>query len=219
MKIFTITAILFLAASCSDSGPETGETDLFKTEQLYKGYSNSGGYLCYLKISPGNKVVFTYQTEGNAAYGEHSGTIKAINDSTFHVSCKLTFGQFVCMAFSDDSLEIAVNPATLIDKRLIQVQYDNEELMGKRKIDSYGVLFPFDKELFNRYHPAMILTDHPHPITGEALTIKASYGSGYDFLKGDKVDFDIIFSGDSLYTTREDDVFLTGPFTLKKQGR
>jgi hypothetical protein len=214
-KRLIIPAILALLVSCSTDTHST--TRLFEKEQLYKGYSNSGGYLCYLKISPDNTVLFTYETKGNAVYGEHTGKITAVNDSTFHVNCKLTFGQFICMAFSDDSLEITVSPETLLDKQTIQVQYDNEELMNKRKIDRFGVLFPFDKELFNRYHPAFILTDHLHPITGEALTIEATYGSGYEFLQGDEVSFDIVLSGDSLYTVREDDAFQTGPFRLKKQ--
>ena len=210
-------ATLFFVIGCSDPDAEIKESSEFKTEQLYKGYSASGGYLCYLKILPDNSVVLTYQTEGNFVYGEHSGTIKAVNDSTYHVNCKLTFGQFVCKAPTLDSLTIFIDPPVLIDKKSILVQYENEDLMKNRRMDKWGVTFPFDPNLFNEYTPAYILTDHTHPITGEALKIKASFGSGYDFVQGDKVEFDFVLSGDSLYTIKEDPAFQTGPFRLKKQ--
>ena len=118
-------------------------------EQLYKGYSKSGFYLCYLKISPDNKVVFTYQTDGNWVYGEHSGTIKALNDSTFHVSCKLTFGQFACKAPALDTLSIFVDPPSLISKKSILVRYDNEDLMTNANITKSGLSFVFNDRLFN----------------------------------------------------------------------
>lgn len=212
-----IPMLLILIAACSDSKSVQPEKNPFKTEQLYKGYSNSGGYVCYLKISPDNTVLFTYETEGNSIYGEHSGIIKAINDSTYHVNCKLTFGQFVCKAPGLDSLSIFVDPPALIDKNEILARYENEELMTKKKTSKSGLAFAIDDKLFNEYTPATILTDHTHPITGEALTIKASFGSAYDFVQGDEVDFDVVISGDSLYTVREDAVFQTGHFRLKKQ--
>lgn len=215
MKLLIVPAILFLITGCS--GPDSGKTEkYFKTEQLYKGYSRSGGYLCYLKISPGNKVLFTYQNEGNDSYGEHAGTIKAINDSTYHVSCKLTFGQFVFKPFSLDSLWISVDPPSLIDKKTILARYENEDLMTGRKTSKTGITFVIDDRLFNEYTPAYILTGHTHPITGEGLTIKASYGCAYSFVEGDQVDFDVVLSGDSLYTVKEDAVFQTGAFCLKK---
>lgn len=211
-----IVGMLFLAIGCSE--PESAKSeDRFQTEQLYKGYSATGGYLCYLKILPGNKVLFTYETEGNTIYGEHSGSIKAINDSTYRVSCTLTFGQFICKAPNLDSLTIFVNPPSLISKKSILVRYENEELMTKPKVDKSGLAFGFDNKLFNEYTPATILTDHTHPITGEALTIKAVFGSAYDFVRGDKLDFDIVISGDSLYTIKEDAAFQPGSFRLKKQ--
>jgi hypothetical protein len=208
-----IPAVLFLIASCSTNPVQNS----LKTEQLYKGYSNNGSYLCYLKILPGNKVIFTYQTEENDIYGEHSGTIKANDDSTYHISCKLTFGEFVCKPINRDSLWILVNPPSLIDKNAIQVQYENEELMAGRKTSKSGITFVIDDQLFNEYTPASILTDHLHPITGEALTIKASYGCAYDFVRGDKLEFDIVISGDSLYSIGNDTVLQTGDFKLKKQ--
>jgi len=211
------TVILFLVTGCSNPGRENRNE--FKTEQLYKGSSKRGTYLCYLKISPDNKVIFTYATPGNGVYGEHSGSIKALNDSTFHVSCKLTFGQFACKAFSLDSLNILIDPPALIDKKAILVQYENEELMKNRKMNKSGVAFAFDPNLFNEYTPATILTDHTHPITGEALRIKANFGSGYDFVRGDQLDFDMVISGDSLYTIGDDSSFQMGHFQLKKQAK
>lgn len=207
--------MLFLVMSCSDLPKK--ENTRFNTEQLYKGYSKRGGYLCYLKISPGNKVLFTYQTEGNSMYAEHSGTINAINDSTYHVSCKLTFGQFVCKASNLDSLIIFVDPPSLVDMKSIMVQYENEELMKEKRADRSKLAFTFDDKLFNEYTPAYILMDHTHPITNEPVTIKAVFGSAYDFTQGDEVDFDIVISGDSLYTIGEDAVFPTGHFRLKKR--
>lgn len=212
-----IPVLLFLTAACSGSASIRTENNSFKTEQLYKGYSDRGTYLCYLKILPGNKVIFTYQTEGNGAYGEHSGTIKAINDSTYHISSKLTFGQFTCKPANLDSLWIYVDPPSLIDRNAILARYENEDLMSGRKTGKSGITFAIDDRLFNEYTPAAILTDHIHPITGEALTIKASFGCAYDFMQGDEVDFDIVISGDSLYTVKEDAVFQTGSFRLKKQ--
>lgn len=205
--------ILVSVAACTESAQP--EKNPFKTEQLYKGYSKSGGYLCYLKISPDNKVIFTYQTEENDIYGEHSGTIKMINDSTYQVSCKLTFGECVCKPINRDSLWIMINPPSLIDKNAILVRYENEELMGGRKTSS-GITYAIDDQLFNEYTPAYILTDHSHPITGEALTIKASYGCAYDFFRGDNLHFDIVISGDSLYTVGDDTVLQTGHFGLKR---
>jgi hypothetical protein len=215
----TITALFFLVIGCSNPEAETKQENRFKTEQLYKGSSKRGTYLCYLKISPENKVTFTYATPGNEVYGEHSGTIKVLNDSTFHVSCELTFGQFVCKALALDTLSIFVNPPSLIDKKSILVRYENEDLMTNPKITKSGLAFAFDDRLFNEYTPAYILTDHTHPITGEALTIKASFGSGYDFVRGDKLDFDIVISGDSLYTIGDDSSLQTGHFQLKKQAK
>ncbi len=207
--------ILFVIAGCSDSEKKANSD--FETEQLYKGYSDRGSYLCYLKISPGNKVLFTYQNEGNDSYGEHSGTIKAINDSTYHVSCKLTFGAFVFKPFNLDSLWISVDPPSLIDKNTILARYENEDLMTGRKTSKTGITFAIDDRLFNEYKPAYILTDHTHPITGEALTITTSYGCAYSFVAGDQVEFDIVISGDSLYTIGDDAAFQTGSFRLKKQ--
>lgn len=218
IKKLLIPGILLLAIGCSEQGPAK-TADGFQTEQLYKGSSEDGSYLCYLKILPGNKVLFTYQTAGNSMYGEHSGTIKAINDSTYHVSCRLTFGQFVCKAPNLDSLHIWIDPPSLINKKSILVQYENEALMIKPKVDKSGLAFAFDDKLFNEYTPATILTDHTHPITGEALAIKAIFGSAYDFVRGYEVDFDIVISGDSLYTIKEDAAFQTGSFRLKKQGK
>ncbi|WP_343635010.1 hypothetical protein [Fluviicola sp.] len=214
-RLLLIPVILFQIISCSDSAKK--ENNQFKTEQLYKGYSTSGGYLCYLKISPDNKVLFTYQTEGNSAYGEHSGTIKAINDSTFRIRCKLTFGQFVCKAPNLDSLMIFVDPPSLIDKKSILVQYENEDLMNQKRMTGSQLAFAFDERLFNEYTPASILTDHTHPITNEPLIVEAVFGSAYDFVQGDEVNFDVVISGDSLYTVEEDAVFQTGAFRLKKQ--
>lgn len=219
VKYIIIPVMLFLVMACSDSSSLLQEKNSLQTEQLYKGYSKSGFYLCYLKILPGNKVIFTYQNEGNSSYGEHTGTIKTINDSTFHVSCKLTFGQFACKAPALDTFSIFVDPPSLIDKKSILVQYENEELMTKPKITKTGLAFAFDDQLFNEYTPAYILTDHMHPITGEALKIKASFGSGYDFVQGDQVEFDIVISGDSLYTIGDDAAFQTGHFKLKNEKR
>ncbi|TSJ46345.1 hypothetical protein [Fluviicola chungangensis] len=212
-----IPVLLLSIAACSDSKSVKSEKNPFKTEQLYKGYSNSGGYLCCLKITPDNMVLFTYETAGNSIYGEHSGTIKAINDSTYHVNCKLTFGQYICKAPTLDSLTIFVDPSAALDKKSILVQYGNDDLMKLKRIDKSKLTFAFDDQLFNEYTPATILTDHTHPLTGELLTIKASFGSAYDFVQGDEVDFDIVISGDSLYTIKEDAVFQTGSFRLKKQ--
>lgn len=206
---------MFLLVSCSDSEKK----DDFKTEQLYKGYSDRGDYLCYLKISPGNRVLFTYQNEGNDSYGEHSGTIKAINDSTYHVSCKLTFGAFVFKPLNLDSLWISVDPPSLIDKNTILARYENEDLMTGRRTSKTGITFAIDDRLFNEYTPAYILTDHTHPITGEGLTITTSYGCAYSFVEGDPVEFDIVFSGDSLYTIGDDTGLQTGHFRLKKHGK
>ena len=214
---FAITVLLFVVMSCSAPGAGKANDHQFKTEQLYKGYSTRGTYVCYLKILPGNKVIFTYQNEGNDSYGEHSGEIKAINDSTYHVSCKLTFGEFVFKPFNLDSLWIRVDSPLLMDKNAILARYENEDLMTGRKTSKSGVTFVIDDRLFNEYTPAYILTDHSHPITGEALTIKASYGCAYSFVGGDEVDFVIVISGDSLYTVGDDSVFQTGHFRLKKQ--
>lgn len=213
----SITATLFFVIGCSNPEAETKKNHPFKTEQTFKGYSETGHYLCYLRISPDHKVIFTYETEGNFVYGEHTGTIKALNDSTYRVNCKLTFGQFVCKAPTLDSLTIFIDPPSLIDKKSILVQYENEALMSNGKTNKSGVVFAFDPNLFNEYTPAYILTDHTNPITGNALTIKASFGSAYEFVQGDKVEFDIVLSGDSLYTIKEDPVLQTGPFRLKKQ--
>lgn len=200
---------------CSSSDKEKN-SGIFKTEQLYKGYSTNGNYLCYMKISPDNRILFTYETKGNYVYGEHAGTIKAINDTLFRVSCELTFGQFVCKAPELDSLMIMVDPPSLIDKKSILVQYENEDLMTKHRIDPSGITFTFDPNLYNEHTPARILTDHMHPITGNALTIKASFGSGYDFVRGDKMEFNVVISGDSIYTVNEEAAFQTGPIKLKK---
>lgn len=213
----SVIAMLFVVIGCSNPATEMKAENNFKSEQLYKGFSKSGAYSCFLKILPDNCVIFTYASSGNAVYGEHTGTIKALNDSTYHVSCKLTFGQFVCKAFSLDTLDIVVDSPELIDKKRILVQYENEDLMKNRRMDKSGVAFAFDPNLFNEYTPAYILTDHTHPITGNALIVKASFGSAYEFVHGDKVDFDIVISGDSLYTIKEDAAFQTGPFRLKKQ--
>lgn len=211
---YSIIAFVFLLAACSS---QEKSNDRFKTEQLYKGVSNRGNYVCYLKIFPDNSVIFTYQTAGNSTYGEHSGTIKAINDTLFRVSCELTFGQFSCKAPNLDSLMIFIDPPALIDHNSILVQYENEELMTRPRVDQSGISFPFDRELFNERTPAYILTDHPHPITNEALTIKASFGSAYDFMRGDKIEFDVVISGDSLYSVNEQAGFQTGPFQLKRR--
>ena len=219
IKVLIIPVILVFAMGCSNPETETRQKNPFKTEQLYKGYSKSGFYLCYLKILPGNRVVFTYQNEGNSSYGEHSGIIKSINDSTFHISSELTFGQFACKAPALDALSIFVDPPSLIDKKSILVQYENEALMTKPKITKTGLAFVFDDRLFNEYTPAYILTDHTHPITGEALKIKASFGSGYDFVQGNQVEFDIVISGDFLYTIGDDAAFQTGHFKLKNEKR
>lgn len=211
-----ITAFLFLVlASCG----QDKNTKIFEKEQLYKGYSTDGNDLCYLKIFPDNSVIFTHQTPGNFNYGEYSGSIRAINDTLFRVTCELTFGQFVCKASGLDTLEIFVDPPALINKKSILVQYENEELMSNPKIDKSGIYFPFDDRLFNERTPAYILTDHAHPITKEALTIKASFGSAYDFISGYDLELDIVISGDSLYTVREKADLLTGPFKLKRHGR
>lgn len=217
MMRLIVPTILFLLVSCSDSEKKANSD--FKSEQLYKGYSDRGDYLCYLKISPGNRVLFTYQNEGNDSYGEHSGTIKAINDSTYHVSCKLTFGAFVFKPLNLDSLWISVDPPSLIDKNRILARYENEDLMTGRKTSKTGITFAIDDRLFNEYTPAYILTDHTHPITGEGLTIKTSYGCAYSFVEGDPVEFDIVISGDSLYTIGDDTGLQTGHFQLKKQGK
>jgi hypothetical protein len=89
--------------------------------------------------------------------------------------------------------------------------------MKNRRMNKRGVAFAFDPNLFNDDTPAHILTDHTNPITGNALTIKAVFGSAYDFVQGDQVDFDIVISGDSLYTIEEEAVFQTGPIRFKKQ--
>ncbi len=215
MKKLSMLITVLLVVGCADSTQL--EKNPLKTEQLYKGYSNSGGYLCYLKISPGNKVIFTYETEGNSMYAEHSGTIKAINDSTYHISCNLTFGQFVCKPSNLDSLMIFVDPPSLIDMKSIMVQYENGDLMKGKRMDRSKLSFAIDDRLFNEYTPATILTDHIHPITGNALTIKASFGCAYDFMRDDKSDFDVVISGDSVYSIGEDAVFPTGHFRLKRQ--
>ncbi len=210
--------MLVLITACAESESSHPEKkNIFKTERLYKGYSDRGTYLCYLKISPGNKVLFTYETEGNSMYAEHSGTIKAINDSTYHISCNLTFGQFVCKPSNLDSLMIFVDPPSLIDMKSIMVQYENGDLMKGKRIDGSKLSFAIDDRLFNEYTPAAILTDHTHPITGNALTIKASFGCAYDFMRDDDEEFDVVISGDSLYTVGENTVFQTGSFRLKKQ--
>lgn len=208
----------FLLTGClnSDKKKEKYTNTAFESDQIYKGHSKDNGYLCYLKISPDNRVVFTYQTSDNNVYGEHVGTIKAINDSLFRLTCKLTFGQFVCKAFTKDSLKLYVEPAASINKKKIRVRYHNGDWMRAHTPDKFGVAFAFNPDLFNEDYPAFIVTDHIHPITKEPLLIKAIFGSAYQFAYGDKVEFDIVITNDSAYTTGEE-TLQSGHIQLKKQ--
>jgi hypothetical protein len=213
MKFIFLIILPIVIFACSHPRKEV---KIVESERIYKGLSIDSNYVCYLKVSPDNSVNFVYGQNDYAVFGEHSGTISRINDSTFHVKCKLDFGHYINKAFTTDSFEIWVDSPNLIDKSTVLVQYDNDELMTGRRIDKDGVTFAFDPELFSHRRPALILTNHIHPFLNEPINIKAYFGSASQFVSGDEVEFDVLMT-DKMVKSIGEGVGQTGHFELKRE--
>lgn len=214
--IINISCSLLVASvyltGCSEKNETNDNTESTTVEhRLYQGKNNGEGYYCYLKTFAKDSVLFVYEREDFSVYGEHRGTINAINDTTFHISATLTFGHYICKGVPD-SLVLFNSTPGLINFSEIIVQYENDEIFREKVLGNDNVTFGYNPELFHHNHPAKILLNKIHPISNKPIEITTYPGSASDFASGDELEFDVIIIGNRLKTTGN--VLQTGSFTL-----
>jgi hypothetical protein len=60
---------------------------------VFTGISKDS-YRCLLKVNSDGTVCFAYSLRLNEVYSEYKGSIKKLNDTLYHVSVVMNFGQF-----------------------------------------------------------------------------------------------------------------------------
>lgn len=180
--------------------------------QTYTGNSNDKAYKCSLKINSDSSIIFIYEDARGYVYGEHNGTIRRINDSAFHVSCTLIYGQFIQMSFNEDTMCILMDEPVikLIDSVTVKYPNGKKKVFLTNKTGSHNC-FPADKKFVS------VTTNRKNPITGIENKFIIPFRSDASFAYGEKVDFDIVIRKDILKTIGKKTVLQTGHFVLRKR--
>ena len=186
--------------------------------QTYSGHSTSNGYLYTLTIDKDSNVFFKYRTPGNYVYAEHTGRIKKINDSVFHVSVNMTIGQFSQKAGYSEMV-ISIDSAIEVVGN-ISVKYFNgntKEICPEGKTKGL-IRFKPNYEWFSNTSEKKYLTFcYKKGCSNGSCQIyfesKIDYGSEPHYTAGEKVEFDIIMKSHRVWTVGEPPL-QTGHFKL-----
>ncbi len=166
-------------------------------------------YNILLRINGDSTVNFIYDRDENAVYAEHTGTIKKLNDTLFHISVNLTFGQYSMKSPFDDTLVIQTDTTLLRELDKITLIYSNGLMKILRSYDIswfqyVSINFPIDKNLFNDKkgtNHIVIHIDRKNPVTAKQLKFKIPFGSSTSFTTGQKVEFDITITHNKIKTS------------------
>ena len=179
--------------------------------QTFTGNSTDKSYKCSLKINKDSSIIFIYDDPRGYVFCEHEGKIHKINDTLFHVSCTLTYGQFIQMSWNSDSMRIQMDEPILKLIDSITVKYKNGQvkkfLIAK---NLRHICFRTDKSY------VMVTTNHKNQITNRKNNFIIPFRSDASFISGEKEEFDVIIKGNSLKTTGSKTVLQTGHFKLIK---
>jgi hypothetical protein len=182
-------------------------TNTFVVGQIYTGISDDK-YQILLQINKDSSVNYSYSRE-QEFYSEHIGTIRKINDTLFHISATMTFGNdMVLSLYTYDTISHVTNdtdyfcfnyPDTVILKYAngLTKNYFPYSKQGK------DPCFVLDKKLFNEKSGSNYYTvtfKRKNIITGQPLTFKLGQHSGLSILSGQKIDFDVIIKNNNLRT-------------------
>lgn len=194
-----------------------------KNGQTFVGTSTDL-YNCILRINKDSTVNFIYDRDNKSVYGEHIGTIKRLNDTLFHISTTMTFGQFYMKSFTDDTLYIAIDKTVALELDNISIIYSNKTQKhfagyDKQRQPIELLKIPIDKKLFNTQKGTNIVTiiiNRKNFLSDNFLTFEIPFGSAASFTKGQQEDFYVVIKNGQLYSTKNQPL-QTGHFKLKRE--
>ena len=214
MKISILTFIILISATVS-----FGQTFIGKQSEKLKRYN------CTFLINKDSTINFIYDRDFNGVYGEHTGTIKKINDTLYRISATMSIGQFYMKSFDNDTIYIQLdsNIARQLDK--IQIEYtDGKTRKQLQGYDRTGqpidlLKIPVDKKLFNEKKGMDYITitiNRKNFLTDNFLSFKIPFGSAASFTSGQKFTFDVVIKNNKLWTVGQPPL-QTGNFKLDKK--
>lgn len=185
--------------------------DTYLLGQVFTGNTIDKEYKCSLKINPDSSIIFIYDDPRGYAFGEHEGTIHKFNDTLFHITCTLTYGQFIQMSLNSDTICIQIDEPVLKLIDSVTVKYKNGQeknfLITK---NSRHICFRTDKKHVS------VTTNHRNQITGKKNSFIIPFRSDASFASGENVEFDIVIQNGKVKTVGKETVPQTGHFTLTR---
>ncbi len=181
-------------------------------------------YNCTFRINKDKTINFVYDIDKNGIYAEHTGTIKKINDTMYHVKATMTIGQFYMKSYHRDTLYISIDSTVAKELDKISVDFSNNTQKHFSVYDKNGepislLKIPIDKRVFNNRkgtNTVKITINRKNILTDNFLTFEIPYGSASSFTKGDKQDFYVVIKNDQLNSIKIAPI-QTGHFKLKKK--
>jgi len=211
----TILLVLNLTGQFKTTSTDTSQTNnrgnfvyidgqkVFPTPgRIFTGSSSNKSYKCWLKIYEDSTVAFVYQNNRKYDFGEFHGTVRKIDDTTFHASCIMTLGQGINKMLSDTP-NIAISKSALKFDTL-KVSYRK----GKTKmflIQDTTRFIALSTPKYGNYNyktnDSLTLTiNRKNVITNEPLKFIIPFGSSAEFIADEREEFDIIIKNNKIKT-------------------
>jgi len=215
MKIFTLLLLFFIPIYSSSA-----QTFMGKQQGRLKSYD------CTIRINKDSTVNFIYQKDKGRVYGDYKGIVKKLNDTLYHISSRMSIGQFCMKSFDNDTIYIQLDPniARRLDK--IEVEYangkDRELLQGYDKLGKPIKLLkiPVNKKLFNAKAGTdfiKITINRKNFLSDNFLSFIVPFGWAASFTSGREAEFDVVIKGNQLWTVGKA-LLQTDHFKLKMKG-
>lgn len=190
--------------------------------QTFKGTS-SRHYDCNLRIGVDSTIRLTYNKNDNGAYGELLGNVKKVIDTIYHISAKMSLGQFCMKTYNEDTLYIELDSTITVTIDSMKIVFTNGEYKYCAIKNIMGqplqlLKIPFDKTIFNHSKEKDYVTiaiKRNNKSTDEYLNFKIPFGSAAYFTSKISFDSDIVIKNSILWTIGPAPVQV-GHFTLKK---
>ena len=167
--------------------------------KVFVGASINKNYKCWLKIYKDSTISFIYQDNRKYDFGEFSGTIRKLTDTTFHISCTMTFGQGVNKMLSDTP-NIAINNTVKFDTLTVRYSSGLSKTFLIQDTTSFIALSTQKWGDYKTNDSLTLTISRKHLITNTPLKFVIPFGSSAFFFSGEKEEFDILIKNNTIKT-------------------
>ncbi|MCG8574700.1 MAG: hypothetical protein MI810_07435 [Flavobacteriales bacterium] len=193
-----------IPTSKSDSEiPEQDSLDSSSKPTLYTGQSSDSIYSCDLLIEGDSSVIFVVSQREAWIYTEYRGEMTHLKDSIYKLDLELDYGHYICRAWRHDSLQLLRNPNQFPELDSAEVWYKNGTVLNQKVISDDYISYPIPIDSFYRKQSIYVDPHHQNPITNEALILGIPSMSSSEFIRGEKLNFELFLSKDKLYPVDE----------------